>query len=91
MKKFGLFFIWRRVRDLDPRYIAVHQFSRLTHSTTLTTLHIKITNNNFMAYYKEFFLPIVVECKHSVPGPSRKPRLQKSTGLLLPGPSRKPR
>ena len=30
--------LWRRERDLNPRYLAVYRFSRPAHSTTLTSL-----------------------------------------------------
>ena len=31
-------FVWRRERDLNPRYLTVYRFSRPAHSTTLTSL-----------------------------------------------------
>ena len=34
------YFVWRRVRDSNPRNLAVQQFSRLPPSTTRPTLHL---------------------------------------------------
>ena len=35
-------FSWRREGDSNPRRLSPYQFSRLAHSTTLTSLHINI-------------------------------------------------
>ena len=42
-KKTEVFLLWRRDRDLNPGYISVHSRSKTARSTTLTSLHIKLT------------------------------------------------
>lgn len=53
---YGIFLIWRRERDLNPRSVSGRQISSLPHSTTLTSLHAFLSISHSKFCCKWFFL-----------------------------------
>ena len=52
-------FDWRRDRDSNPGYVAVHSRSKTARSTTLTSLHI----NKFVLQRKNYKFSVVVDAE----------------------------